>query len=146
LKITTKPPIGGRAEHPQETTKTPHNRKGENTMTVRDYLNKHQNEASITFISLKAKKDDHSPFYHAEYRTTPISSAYDWAQNNKVCEKLVINADHPPIDVTGIWVSHYKAGRLLCAMITTEEELVRLYGEAQGRRMVEFYIEEVTTA
>jgi hypothetical protein len=31
-------------------------------------------------------------------------------------------------------------------MITTEEELVRLYGEAQGRRMVEFYIEEVTTA
>lgn len=108
-------------------------------MTVREYLKKHQNEASITFIRQKAVKDEHSPFYHSEYSTAPIYSAYEWAQHEKVCENLVINADHPPIDANGMWGNWYKQGNLLCAMITTEEELIKMYGEKQGRDMIEHY-------
>lgn len=108
-------------------------------MTVREYLKRFANEGSITFIKQITVKDEHTPFYHSEYQTSPINSAREWSQYEKVCDCLVINADHPPIDVTGMWGNWYKKGHLLCAMITTEAELIKLYGEEQGRRMVDHY-------
>lgn len=97
-------------------------------------LNKNEN---VTFIIMKAVKDDYSPMYHAEYRTTPIRGVYEWLQSED--GYIVINRDHPPIDVTGNWEKWYRGGRLKCAIITTEDDLYKMYGDKQGEEMIEYY-------
>ena len=113
-------------------------------MNVREYLQSLPQNASVTFIKQIAVKDEGAPGYRDEYRTTPIWSAWEWLRSEKWCEEhLVVNADHPPIDATGAWGNWYKHGRLSCAMITSEAELIKHYGESQGRSMVEFYRRKV---
>ena len=40
-------------------------------MTVREYLKNCNKYADVTFIKARARKDVHTPGYHAEYQTTP---------------------------------------------------------------------------
>ena len=103
-------------------------------MNVREYLDRLPSAAPVTFIKKEAG---------GAYRTTPIHSAWEWLNAESLCDYLVINADHPPIDATGGWGFRYKQGRLHCAMITTEALLLNEYGEAQGREMVAYYQREV---
>lgn len=110
-------------------------------MTIREYLQKNEfdNSADVTFIVQRAVKDDGSP-YHSEYRTTSVRTVLEWLEGEEFVDAyIVINADHPPIDVSGTWNNWYKKGLLRCAVVTTEEELLKLYGENQGRDMVDFY-------
>lgn len=109
-------------------------------MTAREYLEKKKEATMVTFVIRKAEKDTDSPFYDSVYRGTPIRTAGEWLRDFTWPEKyIVINADHPPIDSTGHWLRMYKSGYLLCAMITTEEELIRHYGEKKGRDMIAYY-------
>lgn len=110
-------------------------------MTIREYLQKSQfNVADVTFIVQRAVKDENTPFYHDEYWTTPVRSVREWLEGEGFVDThIVINADHPPIDVTGTWGNWYKMGRLRCVVVTTEEELIKHYGEKQGKDMVAFY-------
>ena len=113
-------------------------------MTAREYLEKNRKACDVTFVIQKAEKDTGSPFYNNVYSVTPIRAAYEWLKDFTWPEKyIVINADHPPIDPTGSWLRMYKKGHLLCAMITTEEELIRHYGEKQGRELIQYYNENV---
>ena len=112
-------------------------------MKLTEWLqSKGQNEQA-TFIIAKAVKDDNSPFYHTEYRTTPIYNVWEWLKTETAEKYIVINADHSPIDITNGWVNWYKGGRLQCAIITTEEDLYTEMSKAQAERMIAYYDREV---
>lgn len=112
-------------------------------MNIREYLEKTGTE-NATFIIQKCVKDEHSPFYNDEYKTTPVRCHHEWMQADGFIDThIVIKADHPPVDVTGAWHNWYKKGHLRCAMVTTEADLLTHYGEEQGRRMIAFYEKEV---
>ena len=96
-------------------------------MTRYEWLENQNKNEDVTFIIAKAVKDDYSPMYHTEYRTTPIRPVYEWLRFDD--RYVVLNTDHPPIDVTGNWGKWYKRGRLKCAVITTIEDLYKMYGE-----------------
>lgn len=108
-------------------------------MKVREYLQKFPEGTQVTFIKRVSVKDEGAPDYRAEYQTTPIRAGWEWLRNGAICDCLVINADHPPIDAVGSRLSHYRSGHLKCAMITTEAELRKLYSEAQVQSMVAHY-------
>lgn len=100
-------------------------------MIVREYLDRLPSATPVTFIKKEAG---------GTFRTTPIWSAWEWLNNEDVCnDYLVINADHPPINEAGGWHNRYRSGHLKCAMITTEAELLAQYGEKQGRDMIAYY-------
>lgn len=113
-------------------------------MKIREYLEKMGPRCDFTFIIQKAVKDEHSPLYHDEYRTTPVRYGTEWLNGEGFIDNyIVIKADHPPIDVTGAWNNWYKSGSLRCAMVTTEADLLTHYGEEQGRDMIAYYEREV---
>lgn len=118
-------------------------------MTTREYLQKiqaRQKYRDVTFIIARAVKDENTPFYHYEFRNTPLRKAEKWLQAEEefLDEQLVINADHAPIDVTGLWGGLYKRGSISCAMLTTEADLRLLYSEEQAARMAAHYKKTVT--
>lgn len=113
-------------------------------MNAREYLEKQAKNQQITFVIARAVKDEATPFYHYEYRTTPIRAAWEWLREDGSGRRfgdnyLVINADHPPVDITGLWVRNYKAGHLSCAVLTTEADLRTMYSEKQAADMIAYY-------
>ena len=112
-------------------------------MKVKEWLESKGKSEQATFIIAKSVKDDDSSFYHKEYKTTPIYAVWEWLKC-VFCEKyIVINADHPPVDINGHWVRMYKQGHLQCAILTTEEDLYTEMSEEQAKRMIEYYDKEV---
>lgn len=109
-------------------------------MTVKEYLEKMQGDPMVTFIIAEAHHEVAS-FWGYRYRTTPLQMKRDWLESTEWCESfLVINADHPPIDVTGSWINGYKRGFYKCAMIVKPEEMRKTYrSEQQYNEMVDFY-------
>lgn len=110
-------------------------------MTVREYLQKQSKNTQVTFIIAHAVKDENTPFNHYEYKTTPIFAVWEWQEKSTWYDRyIVVNADHPPIDITGGWVNWYKAGRLKCIVITTEEDIrANCGGEKQTQDMIAYY-------
>lgn len=108
-------------------------------MNAREYLEKMDINSPVTFVIARAVKDEATPFYHYEYRTTPIRSAWDWLSGVWADQYLVVNDDHPPVDITGHWVKAYQAGRLSCATLTTEADLRTMYSEKQAADMIAYY-------
>lgn len=112
-------------------------------MLVKEYLELKGSKNNFTFIIQKAVKDDNSPFYHEEYKTTPIQNYYEWKHAEKFLHKyIVVKADHAPIDPTGVWLNWYQQGDLNCCMITTEQDLITRYGDKQGQEMINYYDKE----
>lgn len=112
-------------------------------MTIREYLEQ-IGRTDVTFIISHAVKDENTPFYHSEYKTAPVRHSNEWLQGDGFIDNhIVINADHPPIDVTGTWLNWYKNGHLQCAVVTTEADLLTLYSEKQARDMIAMYDWEV---
>lgn len=109
-------------------------------MKVREWLESKDKFKSVTFIIQKAVKDEQHFMYHEEYRTTPIHTVEQWLQGKTADNYIIVGADHPPIDPTNCgWMNWYKKGHLLCAVITTEEDVFTHYSEEQGKRMLEMY-------
>lgn len=109
-------------------------------MKTREYLDQQPSNREVAFVIARAVKDDATPYYHTEYRMTPIHSAWEWLDAETLDDCIVINADHPPMDITGHWVRAYNAGRMSCAVLTTVEDLRKLYpNEAQLQRMIAHY-------
>lgn len=108
-------------------------------MKLREFLEEAGRNGTYTLIVQKAVKDERSPFYHPEYRTTPVYSVWEWLQGTGIDKYIVIKRDHPPIDPTGAWLNWYNKNSLGCCMVTTEQDLITQYGEKQGREMIEYY-------
>lgn len=114
-------------------------------MTAREWLEKQTPNTQVTFVIAEAHKEKSSPFYCYLYRNTPIRSAWEWLQWPDFGKKdLVINADHPPIDIPGHWGRMYNGGNLKCAMIVDFDDMRKVYtGEEQYKRMVAYYNENI---
>lgn len=109
-------------------------------MKFREWLEMQGKNDRVTIIIAKAVKDEHTPFYHNEYSTTPIWSVWEWLRGTSADKYFVTNANHPPIDVTGNWQNEYKSGFLKCCIVTTEADHKALYrSEEQEQRMIEWY-------
>ena len=119
-------------------------------MTAREYLQKiveKHGPQQVTFVIAHSVRNAAAPGHHYEYQTTPVyytDELLRYPADTWVDKHLVINADHPPIDITGIWVRNYQKGWLYCAMLTTETDLRTLYCETQATSMIAYYEREVT--
>lgn len=111
-------------------------------MKLTEWLqNKGQNE-NATFIIAKAVKDESSPMYNYEYRTTPIRSVWEWLEGSTGEKYIIMKADHAPIDITGVWQNWYSMNNLSCAVITTEQDMYTMYNEKQAKDMLDYYDKE----
>ena len=115
-------------------------------MKVKEYLElaqvgKYQN---VTFIKARARKDANTPFYHAEYQTTPIYTAEEW-KDSRLMDYIVLNDKQPPI----VWLSGrgwdnwFKSGHLLSLLIISEDDSKLLNGENQTYSLEQFIDEEI---
>ena len=116
--------------------------KGEWSMTREEYLK--AVGGTVTFIIAEAVKESHSPFWSFQYRPTPVMHVDEWLSQSNNDKYIVINADHPPIDITGHHLNRYNQKYLNCAIITTEEDLKQMYSEKQAQEMIEYYKRTVT--
>lgn len=112
-------------------------------MNVRQYfdlLGKDKIFTQATFIIARAVKDNHSPSYHAEYRTTPIYTVEEWLNNAKILDYIVLNDKQAPIDwLSGApWINWYNGGHLLSLLVIPRDELETLYSQDQARSMEEY--------
>lgn len=112
-------------------------------MKVRDYLNKLSGNPDVTFIITRAVKDDNTPFFHAEYRETPIWKAKDWLEciNENLLDAIILNDNHPAFHwLCGVdWNIHIKGGSLKCMLIIYPEDMDKLFpGKAQQASMIRY--------
>lgn len=109
-------------------------------MRVKDYLNEIGKNAEVTFIIVDVEKDEHSPFHHNIYKTTPIRCVWEWLESTSgLLDMLVVNKDCEPIDITGGWQNWYRKGALKCCMIESEESLRTMYSKEQVEDMIRWY-------
>ena len=87
-------------------------------MTVREYLKDCNKYADVTFIKARARKDAHTPGYHAEYQTTPIRTLVDWEKSN-LMDYYILNDRQCPIDwLSGApWKVAFDNGRLISLLV-----------------------------
>lgn len=110
-------------------------------MKLREWLESKSKGQNVTFIISKVVEDKNTHGYHEEYLTTSIRSAWEWLEGEIPDKYVVLCKDHTPIDITGVWNNWYKSGRLDCAVVTTEEDVLKKYGENQGRERLRIYDE-----
>lgn len=110
-------------------------------MTATEYIEKNKAAHQITFVIAHSVKDESTPFYHTEYKTTPIYAPWELLQEYTWHKDyIVVNADHPPICIPGFWQRDYNAGRLKCCIIEKPEDLhLTCGGEEQFRDMLDWY-------
>lgn len=113
-------------------------------MKVKDYLKRIDWDHDVTFIKARAREDAHSPFYHAEYQTTPIRPAREWYQNDRLMESVVLNDRQMPIDwLSGApWGNMVNCGSLKCLLIVSQEDFRLLYNRKEDRESMERYIDK----
>lgn len=110
-------------------------------MLFKDYAKRYLHMSDeVTFLVVRAVKDDHTPFYHAEYWTTPIYSVREWLDNEAASNRHILNDHQAPIDwLSGSnWNSAFKTGRLHSLLVTSDEDITKLYSEKQAGSLIEF--------
>lgn len=111
-------------------------------MKLLEFLSEQNENNLYTFtIANCVKESEH--IKTTVYKQTPLNSIWEWMKGNIPNKYIVINVNHPPIDITGNWVKAYNKGWLKNCIITTEEDLILNYGEEQGKQMVEYYDRKV---
>lgn len=111
-------------------------------MKVKEYLQligKTENSSdSLTFVISRAVKDDNTPYYHEEYRTTPIRSIWEWCESD-IMNYIVLNPTQPPIDwLTTGWNNRYKRGDLMSMLVIPKEDLYLIYPQKQADELIIF--------
>ena len=108
-------------------------------MRVKEYLSQFDVYTKVTLIVAKAVKDEHTPGYHPEYRTTPINMICEWRPSD-LMDYHILNTKQCPIDwMSGApWANDFKAGRLLSLLIISDEDMKTLYSEQQANELIEY--------
>lgn len=108
-------------------------------MKVKEYLQKFDKDQHVTFIKARARKDANTPYYHAEYQTTPAYTISDWKESN-IMDYYILNDKQSPIDwLSGAPMSNLvKRGDLLSLLVITKEDLELLYSPNQAEDMIKF--------
>ena len=111
-------------------------------MLVREFLK--DIKGQVTFIKARARKDAHTPFYHAEYQTTPIRFVGEW--KNEILDYIILNDAQPPIDwLSGApWKISFDRGCLTSLLVISPEDLELLYSSKEQRdHMIKFIDEKI---
>ena len=111
-------------------------------MTVKEYLEKVKagKYQDITFIKARARKDASTPFYHAEYQTTPIFKVVE-LENSKLMEYYVLNNKQQPIDwLSGVpWKNAFNSVSLISLLVISDDDFALLYQSKEQRNsMIKF--------
>lgn len=108
-------------------------------MTVREYLKDCNKYADVTFIKARARKDAHTPEYHAEYQTTPIRTLVEWEKSN-LMDYYILNDKQCPIDwLSGSnWKIDFDNGNLISLLVISKDDLKMIYSEEQIVRIIEY--------
>ena len=82
----------------------------------------------VTFSKARARKDEHTPGYHAEYQTTPIKSIAEWEKSN-LMDYYILNDKQCPIDwLSGApWKVAFDNGRLISLLVISKDDLKMIY-------------------
>lgn len=110
-------------------------------MTVREYLTHIKSIDDVTFIVTRAVRDENTPFYHPEYRDTPIRMRWEWEmQDGAILEAIVLNDRQPTITwLSGVdWNIAIKENRLKCLLVIPPEDMSKLYGKKQADGLIEY--------
>lgn len=105
-------------------------------MTVKTYLEKLDKPVEITFIKARARKDARTPFYHAEYQTTPLFSRIECKEEAILANYIILSDKQRPID----WLCGATWDRpwVLCLLVISPDDLALLYpNEEQRNGMIE---------
>lgn len=111
-------------------------------MKVKQYLEEKRNTSNmITFIITKVEKDEHTPFYHSTYTTTPIRYVDEWVDGD-VMDYIILNDKQNPIDwLSGAnWNTFFQRGDLTCMLVISQEDMYKLFSKEQADHM-EAYID-----
>ena len=111
-------------------------------MNLLEFLSEQNENNRYTFTICECERES-TNLTNKIYRQTPIRAVWEWEYFDIANNFIVINKDHPPIDITGHWVTSYNQGHLKNCIITTEKDLIEEYGEKQGREMIEYYDKKV---
>jgi hypothetical protein len=111
-------------------------------MKVADYLAK-MTEPHVTFIKARAREDAHTPFYHAEYQTTPLYRTWEAERDGVLSDYIILNDKLGSIDwLSGAdWNNWIRTGMARCLLVISPEDMKLLYCEEQSKSMEKF-IEE----
>lgn len=109
-------------------------------MKVGEYLERYNEYMDVTFIKVVARKDDNTPFYHEEYKTTPIRTIREWKHNTELMDSFILNDKQCPIDwLSGaLWSNHFYKGRLLSLLVVDKKNIEMLFSPEQAARTIKF--------
>lgn len=111
-------------------------------MRVKEYLEHFNNYIDISFLKAVARKDENTPFYHAEYVSTPMRTAAEWKVST-LTDYIILNDRQAAITwLSGSdWNIMIKNGRAKNLLIISEDDLKTLYPSESQRYDMEKYIE-----
>ena len=112
-------------------------------MKFKDYLKAKKPNDDITLIVAKAIKDENTPRYHEAYLKTPIFTAREWGENERACERIILNDKAHSIDwLSGAnWERKINGGFLSCLLVISEEDFAKLLPSKEQRENIVKYIE-----
>ena len=111
-------------------------------MTVQEFIPRLNNKTrDVTFIVTKAVKDKYTPYYHAEYMTTPLFEVNEVKNGLTYKDYIILNDNVSPIEwLSGAtWTGLINMGVAKCMLIIKEDDLKLLTPDANQRaHMIKF--------
>lgn len=114
-------------------------------MTFKEYAERYlKNYDQVSFILAKAEKDEHSPFYHTVYETTPMRTVSDWLSGTWALDLNILNDEQPPIDwLSGAqWNGWYNKGWMRNLLVIKITELEILHPQ-EANSLLQFIDKEI---
>lgn len=112
-----------------------------NFKTFRQLLSVKKKSCDYAFITTRAVKDEHSPYFHPEYDANhPILHSSEVKDGCWADEYLIINPHQCPIDwASGSrWFLRFERNDLECLLIIERDELYKLYSKEQADDLIAF--------
>jgi hypothetical protein len=112
-------------------------------MKVKEYLEKMSKDiVHVTFIKARARKDAHTPFYHAEYQTTPLFSVFELKELNEsshINDYIILNDQQACITwLSGAdWNNEIKNGRAKCLLVVSPQDAKLLAVQEHTEKYIE---------
>ena len=106
-------------------------------MKVKDYLQTHE-WSEVSFIIAKAVKDDKTPLFHSEYKTSSLFHHFE--DISYYDDYLILNDKAMPIDwLSGApWGNEVRRGWAKCLLVINRKDLITLYGEKQANSIIKY--------